>query len=150
METLRKTTETNGIKRILRLCTVALSLTVFLTINIFAEPGAAENALPASQNSNNTDSTRLHQTWNGTAWVDAVVEDDSKALAEAKKKNEHDTFMRYIYMGLGFLAIISIALFSAFKKEKKGGGATKENPPHALKPVHSSSDKKYGGHKPRR
>lgn len=131
MEALLNNFEKNSRKRILRSCALLSSFVVLFTINIFGEPAATN------------DSTRLHQTWNGTTWVKAVQDDDSKAIAEAKKKAEHDTFMGYLYMGLGFLAVMAIALFTTLKKEKNGGGEAIHHPSHAVKPIHR-------GHKPRR
>lgn len=140
MKALINNFERNSRKRTLGSYAFLFSFMVLLTINIFGEPVANENSPPTTN-----DSIRTHQTWNGTTWVKTVQEDDSKAIAEAKKKAEHDTFMGYIYMGLGFLAVVAIALFTTLRKEKNGSNETNGNPSNTVRPAH-----KFGIHKRRR
>lgn len=149
METLGKEIKKDGGKRILRSCALIFSLTVLLAINVSGDTISTENATPAVNPTANNDTNLLRQVWNGTAWVNASSqEDDSAALAEAKKKADHQTFMTYLYMSIGFLAILAIAWFTR-GKEKKGGSEMAGNP-NGVKHQHSSGDKKYGGHKHRR
>lgn len=74
--------------------------------------------------------------------IQSVAQSDE--LAEAQKKAEHQTFMSYIYMVVGFVLIIAIAWFSV---KKKSGQTTVHHPPHHHPGHHHSShDKRYGTH----
>jgi len=147
MEALVKKIKKSGGKMTFRRCSLFFSLMVLLTMNVFGDTASAEKSLPATNDAATNDTAHSRQVWNGTNWVDSSQESDSAALAEAQKKADHDTFMTYFYMTLGFLAILAIAWFTR-GKEKKGEKETTVAP--AVKHPHSSVDKKYGGHKPRR
>ncbi len=147
METLRKKIEKNGRKIVLRLCALFLALMLLLTSNVFGDTTGSGNISPAGNQTNNNDSIHAHQVWNGTAWVNSTQESDSAALAEAQKKADHDTFMTYLYMALGFFAILAIAWLTR-GKEKKGGNEVPNT--NAVKHNPGINDKKYGSHKPRR
>lgn len=148
METLGKEIEKDGENRTLRSCALIFSLTVLLAINVSGDTISTENATPAANATSNNDTTRLRQVWNGTAWVNASSpEDDSAAIAEEQKKADHQTFMTYLYMTIGFLAILAIAWFTRGKEKKGAEMAVNTN---GVKHQHSSGDKKYGGHKHRR
>lgn len=67
----------------------------------------------------------------------------AETALETQKNLAHKEFMSYVYMALGFLLIIGIALFSVLKK-KKGGNDTIQGPPAVKHHLHSSYDKKYG------
>lgn len=69
--------------------------------------------------------------------------ESAEVLLETQKNNAHNEFMSYVYMAVGFIAVIGIALFSVLKK-KKGGNDTIQGPPAAKHHHHSSYDKKYG------
>ncbi|MES2139333.1 MAG: hypothetical protein V4511_06465 [Bacteroidota bacterium] len=70
-------------------------------------------------------------------------ESSAELLLETQKKNAHNEFMSYVYMAVGFLFVIGIALFSVLKK-KKGGNDTIQGPPAVKHHHHSSYDKRYG------
>jgi len=70
-------------------------------------------------------------------------ENSAELLLETQKNNAHKEFMSYVYMAVGFVAVIGIALFSVLKK-KKGGSDTIQGPPVVKHHHHSSYDKKYG------
>jgi hypothetical protein len=69
--------------------------------------------------------------------------DESAELLETQKNNAHNEFMSYVYMAVGFAAVIGIALFSVLKK-KKGGNDTIQGPPAMKHHHHSPYDKRYG------
>lgn len=78
--------------------------------------------------------------------INSMAQDDANSaelLLETQKNNAHKEFMSYVYMAVGFVAVIGIALFSVLKK-KKGGNDTIQGPPAAKHHHHSSYDKKYG------
>jgi heme/copper-type cytochrome/quinol oxidase subunit 2 len=68
---------------------------------------------------------------------------ESNSFVKTKEELEHQTTMSYVYMIVGFVAIIAIAWFSVKKK-------TGENQTHNHPPVphhhHSIHDKRYGTH----
>lgn len=66
------------------------------------------------------------------------------ALTEAQKKAEQQNFMSYIFMAVGFVAIIALAWFSV--KKKIGDTGTHHHPPTKHHHHHSSHDKRYGTH----
>ncbi|MDO9186593.1 MAG: hypothetical protein Q7W13_11340 [Bacteroidia bacterium] len=70
-------------------------------------------------------------------------ENSAELLLETQKNNAHKEFMSYVYMVIGFVAVIGIALFSVLKK-KKGGNHTIQGPPAVKHHHHSSYDKRYG------
>ncbi len=70
-------------------------------------------------------------------------ESSAESLLETQKNNAHKEFMSYVYMVVGFVAVIGIALFSVLKK-KKGGNETIQGPPAVKHHHHSSYDKRYG------
>lgn len=70
-------------------------------------------------------------------------ENSAELLLETQKNNAHNEFMSYVYMAVGFVAVIGIALFSVLKKKKEGND-TIQGPPVVKHHHHSSYDKKYG------
>lgn len=71
-------------------------------------------------------------------------ENSAELLLETQKNNAHKEFMSYVYMVVGFLLVIGIALFSVLKKKKGGNNDTIQGPPSVKHHHHSSYDKKYG------
>lgn len=76
----------------------------------------------------------------------AQGDENSAELLETQKNNAHNEFMSYVYMAVGFLFVIGIALFSVLKK-KKGVNDTIQGPPAVKHHHHSSYDKRYGSSK---
>lgn len=67
----------------------------------------------------------------------------SETFTKTKEELEHETNMSYIFMVVGFLAIIAIAWFSV--KNKTGENQTHHHPPVSHH-HHSIYDKRYGTH----
>ena len=68
---------------------------------------------------------------------------ESQELAEAQKNAEHQNFLSYVFMVMGFVVIIAIAWFSV---KKKAGETTTHHHHHPHHHHHSSHDKRYGTH----
>lgn len=78
--------------------------------------------------------------------INSVAQGDAgstETALETQKNLAHKEFMSYVYMAVGFLLVIGIALFSVLKK-KKGGNDTIQGPPAVKHHHHSSYDKRYG------
>lgn len=70
---------------------------------------------------------------------------ESDAAVEAKKNIEHENILSYVFMVVGFIAIVAIAWFSAMKK-KSGGNETGAHHPPTHHHHHNIHDKRYGTH----
>ena len=71
---------------------------------------------------------------------------ESDAAVEAKKNLEHESFLSYIFMIVGFIAIIAIAWFSAMKKKSGGNETNAHHHPTHHHHHHNIHDKRYGTH----
>jgi carbon starvation protein CstA len=68
----------------------------------------------------------------------------SEAMTEVQKKAEHQEFLSYVFMVVGFVAIIAIAWFSV--KKKSGESTNHHHHPVHHHHHHGSHDKRYGTH----
>ena len=115
METLIKKSEKNGKRRSLKTSVLLFSFMVLFIINVIGAINT-ENSLALSK------------------------EDEKAAVAQA----QHEEFMGYIYMALGFGAILGVAWFTVVGKKKKTGNSEKEKSPVIKQHQLSSYDKRYG------
>jgi hypothetical protein len=148
METQLNKSEKKCRKASMGYCALFFLFMVPFTINVLGDTISAKNSSPAGKDSNNSKIGDSRQVWNGTAWVDAVQENDSAAVAKLAKEEAHQALMNYIYMGLGLVVIFGASWFAVVGKKGKGGHEGEEKS-HVVKHHHSTFAKKYGTGKAR-
>ena len=116
METLKETKK-NGKEKSLKSCALLFSFMVLFTINVMGTINT-ENSLPSSK------------------------DDEKAAIAEL----QHQEFMNYIYMALGFGVILGVAWFTVVGKRKKVTPKDVEKN-HVINHRHSTYEKRYGANR---
>jgi|GEM_PF-7096204 len=125
METVIKKIQENVEKSYLRLYSLLFSFMALVAINSMAQSDAKT--------------------------INDIKDSAAQVALEAQKSLQHETFMNYLYMAIGFCLIIGVAWFSGMKR-KKGGNNTNQSShiiKHNHRTNHSSYDKRYGSSRSR-
>ena len=126
------------------------ALVLLLNINVYCDSLNAETPAIKGQETSASDTNFSQQTWNGSEWVNSVVENDSKAIEEALKDAARKTKLSYIFMALGIIIVLGLAWFTQSKSSKSDDNKGVKKAPPVKTSSTSSPNKKHGPGKPRR
>ena len=115
METLIKKSQKNIGKRVFKATVLLFSILILSVVNATGQ----NNVKPSTTDAANAE------------------------VIKAQKEADHQEFMNYLYMALGFGLIVGVAWFTVAGKNKKTEKPV-ANSPQYKKHFHSSDSKKYG------